>query len=64
MSADAAERPLHVLVLADRDWKHNDTGGNGANLWAQISRWVAAGTRVTDVDSRDQGHRVNGLLSG
>jgi glycosyltransferase involved in cell wall biosynthesis len=43
------ERPLHVLVLADRDWKHNDTGGNGANLWAQISRWVAAGTRVTVV---------------
>ena len=49
MSAAALERPLHVLVLADRDWKHNDTGGNGANLWAQISRWVAAGTRVTVV---------------
>jgi glycosyltransferase involved in cell wall biosynthesis len=43
------ERPLHVLVLADRDWKHNDTGGNGANIWAQVSRWVAAGTRVTVV---------------
>ena len=49
MSAAAQERPLHVLVLADRDWKHNDTGGNGANLWAQISRWVEAGTRVTVV---------------
>ena len=49
MSPDDQERPLHVLVLADRDWKHNDTGGNGANLWAQISRWVAAGTRVTVV---------------
>jgi glycosyltransferase involved in cell wall biosynthesis len=49
MSPAGQERPLHVLVLADRDWKHNDTGGNGANLWAQISRWVAAGTRVTVV---------------
>jgi glycosyltransferase involved in cell wall biosynthesis len=49
MSSGDEERPLHVLVLADRDWKHNDTGGNGANLWAQISRWVAAGTRVTVV---------------
>jgi glycosyltransferase involved in cell wall biosynthesis len=49
MSPAEQERPLHVLVLADRDWKHNDTGGNGANLWAQISRWVAAGTRVTVV---------------
>lgn len=49
MSPADQERPLHVLVLADRDWKHNDTGGNGANLWAQISRWVAAGTRVTVV---------------
>jgi glycosyltransferase involved in cell wall biosynthesis len=47
MSRTDQDRPLHVLVLADRDWKHNDTGGNGANLWAQISRWVAAGTRVT-----------------
>jgi glycosyltransferase involved in cell wall biosynthesis len=49
MSSGDEERPLHILVLADRDWKHNDTGGNGANLWAQISRWVAAGTRVTVV---------------
>ena len=49
MSRTDQERPLHVLVLADRDWKHNDTGGNGANLWAQISRWVEAGTRVTVV---------------
>jgi glycosyltransferase involved in cell wall biosynthesis len=44
-----AERPLHILVLADRDWEHHDTGGNGANLYAQISRWVAWGHRVTMV---------------
>jgi glycosyltransferase involved in cell wall biosynthesis len=49
MTPGGNERPLHVLVLADRDWKHNDTGGNGANIWAQVSRWVAAGTRVTVV---------------
>jgi glycosyltransferase involved in cell wall biosynthesis len=42
-------RPLHILVLADRDWTHHDTGGNGANLGAQISRWVAWGHRVTMV---------------
>jgi glycosyltransferase involved in cell wall biosynthesis len=44
---DAA--PLHILVLADRDWTHHDTGGNGANLYAQISRWVEWGHRVTMV---------------
>jgi glycosyltransferase involved in cell wall biosynthesis len=41
--------PLHILVLADRDWTHHDTGGNGANLHAQISRWVEWGNRVTVV---------------
>ncbi len=42
-------KPLHILVLADRDWTHHDTGGNGANLDAQVSRWVAWGNRVTVV---------------
>ena len=45
----ARAKPLHILVLADRDWTHHDTGGNGANLDAQISRWVAWGNRVTVV---------------
>jgi glycosyltransferase involved in cell wall biosynthesis len=45
----AEESPLHILVLADRDWTHHDTGGNGANLYAQISRWVDWGHRVTVV---------------
>ena len=49
MSSPEHGQPLHILVLADRDWKHNDTGGNGANIWAQVSRWVAAGNRVTVV---------------
>ena len=44
-----ATTPLHILVLADRDWAHHDTGGNGANLHAQISRWVGWGHRVTMV---------------
>jgi glycosyltransferase involved in cell wall biosynthesis len=47
MGAVETARPLHILVLADRDWTHHDTGGNGANLHAQISRWVAWGHRVT-----------------
>src|SRR3954453_14630268 len=42
---DAA--PLHILVLADRAWTHHATGGTGANLSAQISRWVEWGHRVT-----------------
>ena len=42
-------KPLHILVLADRDWTHHDTGGNGANIEAQVSRWVEWGNRVTVV---------------
>jgi glycosyltransferase involved in cell wall biosynthesis len=49
MPAPADATPLHILVLADRDWTHHDTGGNGANLHAQISRWVDWGHRVTVV---------------
>jgi glycosyltransferase involved in cell wall biosynthesis len=49
MVAAADARPLHILVLADRDWTHHDTGGNGANLHAQISRWVEWGNKVTVV---------------
>jgi glycosyltransferase involved in cell wall biosynthesis len=49
MPAAAEASPLHILVLADRDWTHHDTGGNGANLHAQISRWVEWGNKVTVV---------------
>jgi glycosyltransferase involved in cell wall biosynthesis/O-antigen/teichoic acid export membrane protein len=41
--------PLHILVLADRDWTHPQGGGNGTNLYAQIARWVGWGHRVTVV---------------
>jgi glycosyltransferase involved in cell wall biosynthesis len=49
MAASPAPRPLKILVLADRDWTHHDTGGNGANIEAQVSRWVAWGNHVTVV---------------
>jgi glycosyltransferase involved in cell wall biosynthesis len=49
MAAPRDAAALHILVLADRDWTHHDTGGNGANLYAQISRWVDWGHHVTVV---------------
>jgi glycosyltransferase involved in cell wall biosynthesis len=57
MSSNQQGQPLQILVLADRDWKHNDTGGNGENIWAQVSRWVAAGNRVTVVAGEYPGCR-------
>ena len=42
-------QPLHILVLVDRDWTHHDAGGNGANIHAQVTRWVSWGHRVTVV---------------
>src|SRR5687767_14181268 len=44
-----APMPLHVLVLTDRDWTHPQAGGTGANLYGQVSRWLAWGHRVTVV---------------
>ena len=38
---------LKILVLADRCWAHPQGGGTGANLYAQVSRWAAAGHQVT-----------------
>jgi glycosyltransferase involved in cell wall biosynthesis len=40
-------KPLHVLVLSDRDWTHPQGGGTGTNLYGQVSRWVAWGHRVS-----------------
>jgi glycosyltransferase involved in cell wall biosynthesis/O-antigen/teichoic acid export membrane protein len=39
--------PLHILLLADRDWTHPQGGGTGTNLYGQVSRWIAWGHRVT-----------------
>ena len=55
MAAPVAPRPLKILVLADRDWTHHDTGGNGANIEAQVSRWVAWGNHVTVVTGSSPG---------
>jgi glycosyltransferase involved in cell wall biosynthesis/O-antigen/teichoic acid export membrane protein len=40
-------RPLHILLLTDRDWTHPQGGGTGTNLFAQVARWTAWGHRVT-----------------
>ena len=48
MASPLPER-LHILLLADRDWTHPQTGGNGANIYNQVSRWVAWGHKVTVV---------------
>ncbi|MEA2457239.1 MAG: hypothetical protein QOC95_211 [Thermoleophilaceae bacterium] len=42
-----SERPLHILVMTDRDWTHPQGGGTGTNLFGQISRWVGWGHRVS-----------------
>jgi glycosyltransferase involved in cell wall biosynthesis len=40
-------RPLHILVLVDRDWSHPQAGGTGANLRAHVNYFVEWGHRVT-----------------
>src|SRR5256714_493368 len=43
----SSQRPLHILILSDRDWTHPQGGGTGTNLFGQVSRWIAWGHRVT-----------------
>jgi len=45
------DRPLHILVLTDREWKHPQGGGTGTNLHAQVMRWLEWGHRVTIIAS-------------
>src|SRR3954452_17496432 len=48
MAAPRADtKPLHILVLTDRDWTHPQGGGTGTNLFGQVSRWIDWGHRVT-----------------
>jgi glycosyltransferase involved in cell wall biosynthesis len=42
-----AERPLNILVLADRDWTHPQGGGTGANVYSNVARWAERGHHVT-----------------
>lgn len=44
-------RPLHILVLIDRDWTHPQAGGSGDNLFQHVREFVARGCRVTVVTS-------------
>ena len=46
-SPRADTKPLHILVLTDRDWTHPQGGGTGTNLYGQVSRWIDWGHRVT-----------------
>src|SRR2546423_6490971 len=41
------QRPLHILILSDRDWTHPQGGGTGANQFGQVSRWMTWGHRVS-----------------
>src|SRR5436190_9248276 len=50
-----AERPLHILVLTDRDWTHPQGGGTGTNLYGQVSRWIAWGHRVSVIAAGYEG---------
>jgi glycosyltransferase involved in cell wall biosynthesis len=61
--ADPA-RPLHILVMTDRDWTHPQGGGTGTNLYGQISRWVAWGHHVSVIASSYPGAAPYERLGG
>src|SRR5204863_9290248 len=46
-SANGNRPALRILILSARDWTHPQGGGTGANLFGQVSRWVAWGHRVS-----------------
>ena len=46
---------MHILVLTDRDWTHPQGGGTGANLYGQVSHWLALGHRVSIVAAAYEG---------
>lgn len=45
--APGMERPLKILVLADRDWAHPQGGGTGVNVYSNVIRWAQWGHQVT-----------------
>ena len=57
-----AQRPLHILILSDRDWTHPQGGGTGTNLFGQVSRWIAWGHRVTASSLKGDSHVLQALL--
>ncbi|HEX2015601.1 MAG TPA: glycosyltransferase, partial [Solirubrobacteraceae bacterium] len=54
-SAPADIRPLHILILTDRDWTHPQGGGTGTNLYGQVARWLQWGHRVTVIGGAHPG---------
>jgi glycosyltransferase involved in cell wall biosynthesis/O-antigen/teichoic acid export membrane protein len=42
-------KPLHILILTDRDWTHPQAGGTGTHLYGQVVHWLGWGHRVTVV---------------
>jgi glycosyltransferase involved in cell wall biosynthesis/O-antigen/teichoic acid export membrane protein len=48
-------RPVHILVLTDRDWTHPQGGGTGTNLFGHVSRWLAWGHRVSVIGAGYEG---------
>jgi glycosyltransferase involved in cell wall biosynthesis len=51
----AEERPLHILVLADRCWQHPQAGGSGANLHGHVEHFLAWGHRVSIITGAYRG---------
>ncbi len=54
---NGADRPLKILVLADRDWTHPQGGGTGANVYENVARWAQWGHSVTLVAGEYPGCR-------
>ena len=47
LSVNGSARPLHLLVLTDRDWTHPQGGGTGVSLLGYVRHWLEQGHRVT-----------------
>src|SRR3954447_13195524 len=62
-SPRADTKPLHILVLTDRDWTHPQGGGTGTNLYGQVSRWIDWGHRVTVIAGDYEGAKPVEQLS-
>src|SRR6476619_7555234 len=54
-SPRADTKPMHILLLTDRDWTHPQGGGTGTNLYGQVARWLAWGHRVTVIAGAYEG---------
>jgi glycosyltransferase involved in cell wall biosynthesis len=63
---DVGGRPLHILVLTDRDWTHPQGGGTGVSLLGHIRHWLDGGHSVTVLAGSYPGaveHECDGRLT-